>query len=305
MYPPDLGLPISNAASFQLRARQLQSNESGVEEALFPPPSANVVEAEGDFPPLTKADCLLTFTALNFDIANFDRYPEYFHDDSTLVLSEAGEYKGATDIEEYIRFASQTSPYILKSDSVAGKFMVHSVDVEARTCSYVVYQTFLYQMDPTTAREANVLVNLLLKLTYSYDEAYFPSTSAFLTPQWLTAFFGLLTSTDKIRNKICEVSEGCESEGVNVGMTREECISKLEELPLVTNNEHFDGYDYGCRVLHAAFAGTNKKHCPHISFDPLEDSKGNVKCQQSANMQVSDQFDDLILKDFVSEVGLY
>ena len=82
MYPPDLGLPISNAAPFQLRARQLQSNESGVEETLFPPPSANVVEAEGDFPPLTKrshaltkADCLLTFTALNFDIPNFDRYP--------------------------------------------------------------------------------------------------------------------------------------------------------------------------------------------------------------------------------------
>ena len=83
-----------------------------MEEALFPPPSAN----EGDFPPLTKADCLLTFTALNFDIRNFDRYPDYFHDDSTLVLAEAGEYKGAADIEEYIRFASPTSPYILKSE---------------------------------------------------------------------------------------------------------------------------------------------------------------------------------------------
>ena len=180
--------------------------------------------------------------------------------------------------------------------------MVHSVDVEARTCSYVVYTTSLYQMDSTTARESNFLANALLKLTYSYDEAYFPSTSVFLTPQWLTVAFGFLTNTDKTRNKICEVSEGCE--GVNVGLTREECISKLEELPLVTNDLHVDGYDYGCRVLHAVFAEINKKHCPHISFDPLEDSKGNIKCQQSANMQVSDQFDDLILNDFVSEVGL-
>jgi len=247
-------------------------------------------------PPLTISECLLTFTAINFETDNFDRYSDYFHDDSVLTLAQAGRYKGAADIEEYVRFASDSSPFILKVDTVGGKFMVHSFDPEARTCSYLVYKTNLYEMDSATAQKSSFLLDVLYKLTYSYNEGYFLSVSVFLTPEYFEFLFGRITNTDKTRNKICEISEGCK--GVNVGLTREECVSKMKELPTTTNGVNIDGKSQGCRVLHSVFAETNEKHCPHLSFEPLEDSKGKVKCQTSENIQVSDHFDDLILKDF-------
>lgn len=135
-------------------------------------------------------------------------------------------------------------------------------------------------------------------MTYSYRDGYFSRASAFLTPEYLDYYFNTITNTDKTRNKICEVSESCE--GVNVGLTRKECVGKLKELPVVTNGRYFDGNDRGCRLLHAAFAETDKEHCPHISFEPLEDSKGKLKCQTSSNIKASDYFDELMLKDYVS-----
>jgi len=246
--------------------------------------------------PLTLSECLMTFTAINFDVRNFDRYPEYFRDDSVLVLPQAGRFYGAADIEEYVRFASDTSPWIQKSVAVGGKFMVHSVDPEARTCSYIVYTTLLHEMDSANAKKSSVLVNTLFKLKYSYNEDYFTSVAVLLAPKFLTLVFGTLANTPQTRNKICEVSEGCKD--VNVGLTRDECTEKLQSLPTFNNENYFDGNSYGCRVLHSAFAETNDKHCPHLSFEPLEDSKGKVKCQTSKNIQVSDYFDELILKDY-------
>ena len=201
-------------------------------------------------------------------------------------------------MEEYMRFPSVSSPWLLEADSVAKKFMVHSVDQDTRKCTFLLYETGLFKLDKSTVQEGSLLLNSLFKLTYSYDEGYLPSVLICFTPQFIAAYFGTVTNTDKTRNKICEVSEGCE--GVNVGLTREQCTKTLESLPILTNVTYLDGKDFGCRVLHAAFAERNDKHCPHISFEPLEDSNGKLKCQTSANIQVSDHFDDLILKDYVS-----
>ena len=61
-----------------------------------------------------------------------------------------------------------------------------------------------------------------------------------------------------------------------------------------------------CRKLHAVFAATNDEHCAHLSFKPMADPKGRVKCQVSAQVPVSDLFsDDELAKfaSFVAEVG--
>ena len=69
----------------------------------------------------------------------------------------------------------------------------------------------------------------------------------------------------------------------------EECIEKFNAIPTVfTGTNHgFDGYDKGCRLLHAAFAIENPDHCAHVSFAPMADPKGRIKCQASSARYMS------------------
>ena len=70
-----------------------------------------------------RASCYRAFALAGFDIFDFDRYPEFFNDDSIFQLAQTGSYHGAAGIEEYVRFASPTSPYIerLKSYDKSAK----------------------------------------------------------------------------------------------------------------------------------------------------------------------------------------
>lgn len=70
-----------------------------------------------------RATCYRAFALAGFDIYDFDRYPEFFNDDSVFQLAQTGSYHGAAGIEEYVRFASPTSPYIegLKSYDKSAK----------------------------------------------------------------------------------------------------------------------------------------------------------------------------------------
>ena len=61
-----------------------------------------------------------------------------------------------------------------------------------------------------------------------------------------------------------------------------------------------------CRKIHAVFAVDNAHHCAHLSFKPMADPKGKVKCQKSKQLPVSTLFSDNELAKFatfVTEVG--
>ena len=106
----------------------------------------------------------------------------------------------------------------------------------------------------------------------------------------------LIFKTEETRNFICDVSEACKE--TNVGISKEECLEQLDQLPLVTNGSYIDGNTIGCRARHAAFAEDNPDHCPHISFEPQADSNGKMKCQESDNINPLDLFDEVDLEDF-------
>jgi len=69
-------------------------------------------------------------------------------------------------------------------------------------------------------------------------------------------------------------------------------MQKLEDIPTFTDGTQFDGYDFGCRALHAVLAEFNDKHCPHISFEPQLDRDNKYKCQESSGRRPSDFFDE-------------
>lgn len=72
----------------------------------------------------------------------------------------------------------------------------------------------------------------------------------------------------------------------------QECMQKLKEIPTFTNGTQFDGYDFGCRALHAVLAEFDDKHCPHISFEPQLDQNNKYKCQESSFLRSTDFFDE-------------
>jgi len=61
---------------------------------------------------VTAAECLVGAQNLAFNFEDFERYPIFFREESTMTIAPAGVYKGPKSIEEYTRFAYPSSPYL-------------------------------------------------------------------------------------------------------------------------------------------------------------------------------------------------
>lgn len=165
-----------------------------------------------------------------------------------------------------------------------------NINQESGTCEFLQYRIGWFNTDEKYARESKIILATMMKGTYDYQEHYIRTAGLYLTPEWLNFVFGTLLRTPQTKNYICGVSERCPD--TNVGMSRQECVQRLEDLPLFSSEYHFDGKDYSCRSLHATFADINPDHCAHISFEPQEDPHGVIKCQKSANISYADIFDE-------------
>ncbi|KAL3911801.1 MAG: hypothetical protein SGARI_001469 [Bacillariaceae sp.] len=236
------------------------------------------------------AECAASFKAFNLDIFDLTRYDTYFRNTSTVVLAEAGEFVGPDAIAEYVSFATATSPYNEDQNELAIQVYPKRVDPNTGNCEFIIQILINFENNPDVVRETNILVQSMLKVQYDYHESYISNVDVFFTKAYLNFFFGTILNTDRTRNYICGVSEGCED--TNVGLSREECVQKLAELPILTDGQWLDGYDYGCRTLHAVFAEANPSHCPHLSFEPQEDDHGYLVCQESQGLDNLERFDE-------------
>ena len=61
--------------------------------------------------------------------------------------------------------------------------------------------------------------------------------------------------------------------------THGQCLDQIQQLPLFTNEVYFDANTRACRMLHGVFASQNIVHCPHLSFKPITDITGRIRCQ--------------------------
>jgi hypothetical protein len=65
-----------------------------------------------DFLLIARLRCAFAVLKSGFALEKIDQYPVYFRHDSVVLLAQAGVYHGATNIEEYIKFAfAEYSPY--------------------------------------------------------------------------------------------------------------------------------------------------------------------------------------------------
>jgi hypothetical protein len=256
----------------------------------------------------TATDCLGGFGGLDFDISSYERYDEYFSDDSVMTLSQAGRYIGPEDIEEYVRFADTSTPEHTSFYEGAAQIAIAAPQFKGvsddGTCQFLIILTNQYNTSATVSRASTHNTAIMFRIFYELSDNKISSINVFYSQPYLDFFFGNVLNTAPTRNFICSVLEDeCSETYARNKLSTEgsnSCMLLLETLPLATGNlSYVDGYSQGCRALHAAFASQNAVHCAHISFAPEEDPKGNIKCQDSAEILISDLFDpqDLVSYD--------
>uniref|UniRef100_A0A7S3L903 Uncharacterized protein n=1 Tax=Amphora coffeiformis TaxID=265554 RepID=A0A7S3L903_9STRA len=239
------------------------------------------------------ANCV-NFAALEFDLFAFDRYPVFFNENSTMVLAQAGEYFGPEDIEEYVRFASADSPYFASEESFNATNFPPSVDFATEECIFTLAGANFYELEPSTTIGGSVAVVFGAKIFYSPVENVITRVNIFYDTPWLEWFFGVALDTPATRSFVCDVltSDSCsEVRMLNDNISVQGCNDRLSMLEFAEGEDAYVvGNTQGCRFLHSVFARTNPNHCPHISFAPVEDSKGAFKCQSTPFINVTDLF---------------
>jgi hypothetical protein len=253
-----------------------------------------------------KLRCVLAFQRLGFAIDNFDQYPTFFRGDSVVQLAQAGKYQGPKAIEEYLKFAFPGySPYLLNISS----------PVARRNSKYKVlgYRNgqceFLSIVKPVAPLNVSNTENVqpfnyvtMIKLFLDFEKGYVSRMNVFFTPDFLRLVFNVALNSTNTRRFLCEdVMAGICARLLNETNTAgNQCEATQQALPTTEGQlRYFDGNSSGCRALHGVLALNDPtEHCPHLSFIPITDPLGRIKCQDSNRSLPSDLFSKSDLQDF-------
>ena len=147
-----------------------------------------------------------------------------------------------------------------------------------------------YEMDPMyTNSNARFDLAYMAKVHFDFNKRYIRKADIFYPEAFLADFFGSFLDANSTRKYICDVMRGPCTDYID---TPSDCEARLASLPIAESpGLQVDGNSQGCRALHAVFASTNSEnHCPHISFTPVEDPNGDIKCQETKGVKPSDLF---------------
>ena len=111
--------------------------------------SHSVVLGQGNATAVTPQLCFGNFVGLEFTFNDYDRYPEFFHDDSILTYPMAGKYKGAKDIEEYTRFLGFNTTFVTDVSGVSTPSL-NGIS-EDGICEILLMTHSWYDFNPETA----------------------------------------------------------------------------------------------------------------------------------------------------------
>ena len=134
-------------------------------------------------PSLTANECVGSFLALDppFNLGSFDLYETWFDDNSSMTLAQAGNYKGAGDIEEYVRFSSPSSPYIVALGDIRSDFSFVSFDAEKRSCVTLLLGHGRFQLSEMAGNELFEFV-AMYTLEWCFDEQKVGNINVYCAP---------------------------------------------------------------------------------------------------------------------------
>ena len=232
------------------------------------------------------------FIQLQYDILNFDRYDEYYNEQTTLTLAQTGTYQGPDKIEEYVRFATISSPYVAEKYNYNMTNTMSGFDSIDGVCTFLIYSTQGTRFDDNLTKGGLISYGAIQKIYYSIPQNKVTIIHGYYSEAYISAYFGSL-DTDENLEYICDVLTGpsCVDE-LNGNLSANECKKEIYKLPMLDDGGYTDTNNRGCRALHAVFAEDNPSHCAHISLVPVEDVDGKIKCQESEGIMPLDMFSE-------------
>ena len=253
------------------------------------------------------------FADLEVDLFAFDRYPDYFDENSSFTLYPAGAYVGPVGIQEYVKFASPESPFVESMTALPGGAGYLKGVNDAGDCVFVVMAHRRYELSATYSSGETIHVATMVKVTYAPASHKIASIALTYEAPFVQHFFDSVRTRNSYSYACDTLRSRCPSAGVetwshNGLASHEECIERFEQLPTFDDGPHLanspgggiDGNSASCRLLHSFLATFDTDHCAHVSFLPMADPSGSIKCQSSKRMRETDFFDPTDLFNFDS-----
>ena len=246
------------------------------------------------------------FYDLDFDPWRFAKYREYFNDESTFELYPAGKFTGPAAIKEYVKFASDESPFVDSFTVLPGSLaLLKSLMGADNSCIFIVMGHRRYELSARYARGEAVHVATMATVVYVPSTHKIRSIMLYYETPFMQFVFDSLRSKRASKAFVCDLlMYDCPARGVdtatpNAFASHDECIERFDELkpfdagpelaaswPL-GNGGGFDGDSQSCRLLHSFLASINPDHCAHLSFVPMADPFGKIKCSSSSSKMMT------------------
>ena len=237
------------------------------------------------------------FGLLDFNLFAYDNYEKFFNEDSEVILSQAGKFRGPKAIKEYVRFADENSPYLerrVQYDQLLVPVPT-GFDPVKGICKFSIVTTAGYVLSTEFTNGDTVNMVVAFNAYYSIPENIVAKFHIYYSTEFLEAIHTRV-STAPVFEFVCDTLTSTSCVDVlpgNPTLTKKKCIKRLSKLPLVEGvGAYFDSNTQGCRIFHAVFAAANTDHCSHVSLDPVEDSNRKIKCQVTENILPTDLFTD-------------
>lgn len=276
----------------------------------------------------TKSACLLLFLLLlpcpitpslltcwsslifsGFAIDNFDNYNRWFNNESIAQLIQTGVFKGADAIEEYSRFASTSSPLILARLTVDNYLVMKESDDTSATGECVL----LVVTGSTSISNDEFGNQLVIADSAGYKVFYKPTSffglsisrvNVFYTDGFINTFFNAFSAQSTFEWLCSGMEQKCaDTWNFNEFTSVNQCVQKIQTLPIAGDGADATGNSTACRVLHSVFAFINPFHCAHTSFFPQADPSNDVKCSTSSLVEVTTLFEQEELELFASRAS--
>jgi len=262
-----------------------------------------------NFVPFPAGRCYATalLNGLILGIDEFDRYNQIFAESGYVEMAQLGKYVGPDAIEEYVRAAFAETNWFLRSNDPDQLTEFEFDQYHDGKCIFLVFSKIRFDFDPETS------IELPRFSIVAVSKFFFDIQSTQITGwnlHWPNDMFRVLAAgiqSENAQRVICDEIISIACQGI---LNIENCRDKIAALPAASegNLEYMDGNSQGCRALHSVFAVENPTtHCPHLSFDPLEDPNGQIKCQESKQTPISALFSDRELdklKEFAARQGI-
>jgi len=243
---------------------------------------------------------------LDFDLSQYDDFPIFFRDDSTMVIAQAGTYVGVEAITEYVQFTSVHSPYLNDAYKLASSIFVKGFDQETGQCIIGFAKRNRFWPNPETTNNEIVEFDAAYmgKIYFDLEENYVSRVHLHFPAGLLRFTFGELLNSDGTRQYVCDNLAGlCAPFLTEDTSDVESCKTRMAALPVATGDLYVDGDSSGCRALHASFVNfyptSAENHCAHLSLSTTDkDPNGKIKCSVSKNVAESTLWTDKDMQFF-------